>query len=64
MNYEENDFFSIKELQNILGIGKNTAYKLTQIKGFPKIQIGNKIIIPKNQFNKWIENNIGNKINI
>ena len=27
--------YSMKELQNIMGIGKNTAYKLVKLKGFP-----------------------------
>ena len=47
--------YSMKELQNIMGIGKNTAYKLVKLKGFPSIKIGNKILIPHNKLYDWIE---------
>lgn len=54
--------YSIKDLQEIMGIGKNTAYKLVKLKGFPFIQIGKKILIPSDGLNKWIEENYGSKI--
>ena len=54
--------YSMKELQNIMGIGKNTAYKLVKLKGFPSIKIGNKILIPHNKLYDWIEKNNGSNI--
>ena len=60
----ENKLYTIKDIQRILHIGHNTAYKLVKLKGFPKIQIGNKILVPENELEKWINSNIGNKIEI
>ena len=54
--------YSMKELQNIMGIGKNTAYKLVKLKGFPSIKIGNKILIPHNKLYDWIKKNNGSNI--
>ena len=45
-----------------MGIGKNTAYKLVKLKGFPSIKIGNKILIPHNKLYDWIEKNNGSNI--
>ena len=56
------DAINTKELQNIMGIGKNTAYKLVKLKGFPSIKIGNKILIPHNKLYDWIEKNNGSNI--
>ena len=56
--------YTTKELQSELNIGKNTVYKLVKLKGFPKIQIGKRILIPKEEFAKWIKDNIGDKINL
>ena len=54
--------YSMKELQQIMHIGKNTAYKLVKLKGFPSIQIGKKILIPKSELNEWLKNNKNSKI--
>lgn len=56
--------YTITDLQTILHVGKNTAYKIVKLKGFPKIQIGKKILIPKEDFNQWMQNNIGKHIDI
>ena len=56
--------YSVKDIEKILGVSHNTAYKLTKLKGFPSIQIGRKIIIPKDEFEKWVEKSLGKTINI
>ena len=48
---EEEIVYTMSELQVILKIGKNTAYKLVKLKGFQSIQIGKKILILKNGIN-------------
>lgn len=58
------ELYTITDLQTILHIGKNTAYKIAKLKGFPTIQIGKKILIPKEDFNQWMQNNIGKQIDI
>jgi len=44
----------VKEMAKELGIGLITAYELTKRKDFPSIRIGNRIIIPKEAFYKWL----------
>ena len=57
---ETNDIvlYEIKDIQNILKIGKNTVYKLIKLPTFPVIRIGKKHLIPKTQFEEWVKNSI------
>ena len=48
-------FYSVIDVQKILGIGRNTAYKLVSSKGFPSLYVGNRIIIPADRFQKWVD---------
>ena len=47
-------FYSVDDLQRLLGIGRNSAYRLAQEKDFPSLYIGNRIIIPADLFDEWI----------
>lgn len=57
-------FIKIDDVQRILNIGRNKAYKLVRTDGFPKIQLGNTIRIPKSKFEQYIKANYNHKINI
>jgi predicted DNA-binding transcriptional regulator AlpA len=48
-------FYSVGGIQRILGIGRNSAYKLVAEKDFPAIYVGNRIVIPADLFNQWID---------
>lgn len=50
--------YEIKDIQNILKIGRDSTYKLIKLPTFPVIRIGKKYLIPKTQFEKWVENSI------
>lgn len=52
-NQETSDYYSVKELQKKLGIGKNAAYALIKSPGFPCYTIGRKNLIPKKEFETW-----------
>ena len=41
------EFLTVKDLQEILHIGKSKAYELCKLKGFPVIKIGSKKLIYK-----------------
>jgi len=56
------ELYTMSELQTQLHIGKNTAYKLVKMKGFPSIQIGKKILVPKEGLDKWLRENMGSHI--
>lgn len=56
-----NKMLTIRDIQDNLGIGKNNAYRLIQSPNFPKIKIGRKYLIPENEYNSWIQNNLNKK---
>lgn len=41
------DVLTVKDLQSILPLGKNSIYKLLRTKSIKSVRIGNKILIPK-----------------
>ena len=47
-------FYTVTDIQRLLGIGRNSAYKLVSGKGFPAIFIGNRIVVPTDHFQEWI----------
>lgn len=50
---------SVEELRRELGLGKNGAYELVRMPGFPAIKLGKRIIIPRRGLEKWLEENEG-----
>lgn len=49
--------YTVDDIKNMLGIGKNQAYALVNSGEFHVCHIGKKILIPKMVFNDWL---IGN----
>ena len=49
---------SVSQVANILGISRTRSYELVNEKGFPKIKIGTKIVVPKDEFRLWIQKEI------
>ena len=43
------------EVGETLGISRAAAYELVRSKGFPHIRIGTRILVPKDKFIQWIE---------
>jgi hypothetical protein len=60
-NFKQTTFYNVTDLQRLLRIGRNSAYKLTASKNFPSIYVGNRIIIPADRFGKWIDEQISSK---
>ena len=57
MNFDDMpDIMSVNDLKKLFKIGINKAYEITHYKNFPAIHIGRKIIIPKKQLMRWLEN--------
>ena len=48
--------YDINELYSLLPLGRNQVYALVKSKGFPKIQVGKKFLIPKKLFEEWLVN--------
>lgn len=62
MENEEDVILSVSDIQKIFNCGKNQAYEIIRIKGFPVMKIGRKHYIYKKAFIKWLENNKDKKI--
>ena len=46
---------SVPEVGKVLGISRAGAYELVRSDSFPKIRIGNRIVVPKDKFIAWID---------
>lgn len=53
----ESKCYTVKEIQNILSIGKNAVYALISDAPFRVIKIGKTYRIPKESFDKWLNTN-------
>jgi len=59
MNNNEKIGITVDEAANLLGIGRSLMLKLVTVQGFPAIRFKRKIIINKNQLQKWFDENYG-----
>ena len=46
---------SAPEVAEVLGISRAAAYALVRSKGFPHMKIGTRILVPKDKFIAWID---------
>lgn len=51
----EKRVYTVEEIQSILNIGRNAAYKLVKSNAFYSVRIGNQYRISKLQFDRWLE---------
>ncbi len=55
-SYEELPLFLNAELvAQVLGIAPSSAYELMHEDGFPVLKIGNRMVVPKEKFIRWVE---------
>lgn len=47
--------YTVEEIQNILGIGRNAAYNLVKAGAFHSVRIGGNIRISKRSFDAWLD---------
>lgn len=60
----EKQFYTMKELGEILPIGTTNLYNLVHSAGFPAIRVNRRIVIPIEEFNSWVKSSAGKKIKI
>ena len=48
---------SVQNVADVLGISISGAYELVKEKGFPRLKIGARIVVPKEKFIRWVEDN-------
>ncbi len=51
-------FLNAKTVAEVLGVSPATSYELLHESGFPSLKIGNRIVVPKEQFIQWVRNHI------
>ena len=59
-NFEELPLFlNVEIVAKTLGVSPSTAYELMHEKGFPSLRIGSRIVVPKEKFQQWVEEQMG-----
>lgn len=55
-SYEELPLFlNAETVAKVLGVAPSTAYELMHEADFPTLKIGNRIVVPKEQFIAWVQ---------
>ena len=52
---------SVQDVSAVLGISRAGAYELVKSDGFPAMNIGSRIIVPKEEFILWIKQKVSAK---
>ena len=54
-NYDELPLLlRVKQLADLMGVSDSSIYELIQEADFPSLQIGKRIVVPKEELRKWI----------
>ena len=57
-NYDELPLFlNAGMVAKVLGVSASTGYELMHEPNFPILKIGNRIVVPKEKFIAWVEQN-------
>ena len=52
-------FLNAEMVAKVLGVSISSAYELMHETGFPALRIGNRIVVPKEKFRRWVETQVG-----
>ena len=52
-------FLNAELISKVLGVSLASAYKLMHDKEFPAVHVGSRIVVPKEQFQQWVEEQMG-----
>ena len=57
-NYNELPLFLNAELvAKVLGVSPSSGYELMHEPGFPVLKVGSRMVVPKEKFIQWVEEN-------
>ena len=48
-------FLNANMVAGLLGVSPSSAYELMHEKDFPSLRVGNRLLVPKDQFQIWVE---------
>ena len=58
-SYEELPLFlNAQMVAKLLGISPSSSYELMHEKGVPVLRVGNRLVVPKEKFHQWVEEQI------
>ena len=64
-NYKSYDelplFLNAATVAKVLGVAPSSSYELMHEKDFPSICIGSRLVVPKEHFKKWVDEQIEKK---
>lgn len=52
-------FLNAKTVAQVLGVSISTAYELMHEPGFPVLRVGSRMVVPKEKFIQWTEEQSG-----
>lgn len=50
---------NVETLAKVLGVAPSSAYELMHEKDFPTLKVGNRLVIPKEDFIAWVRSHTG-----
>ena len=55
-------FLNADMVAKTLGVSPASGYELMREEGFPSLRIGNRIVVPKEQFIRWADEHTGGAV--
>ena len=52
-------FLNAETVAKVLGVSPSTGYELMHQPDFPTLRVGNRMVVPKEQFIRWVEKQLG-----
>ena len=52
-------FLNAKLVAQVLGVSISTAYEVTHEPSFPTLRVGSRMVVPKEKFIRWVEEQSG-----
>ncbi len=52
-------FLNAELVAKVLGVSPSSGYELMHEPGFPVLKIGSRMVVPKEKFVQWVEQNTG-----
>lgn len=53
--------YTVNEVAELLGVSESHAYKLAKAHTFPVLQLGKRMVVPKEKFQIWLNGSPENK---
>ena len=55
-------FLNSEAVAKVLGVSPSSGYELMHEPGFPVLRIGNRMVVPKEQFIQWVNKRVGGSV--